>query len=32
VTTTFDITLQNLSNCPGMHMTPGQVTMLVLSP
>jgi hypothetical protein len=31
VTTTFDVTLQNLSNCPGMHMTPGQVTVLVLS-
>lgn len=30
VTTTFDTTIQNLSNCPGMHMTPGQVTLLVL--
>ena len=31
-TTTFDTTIQNLSNCEGMHMTPGQVTLLVLSP
>jgi len=30
VTTTFDTTIQNLSNCPGMHMTPGQLTLLVL--
>ena len=30
VTTTFDMTIQNLSNCPGLHMTPGQVCLLVL--